>query len=283
MSGRIVAANAAALAGYDTSAGTIRFPIGQPLPTRIVRRSFDVAVSAIALVLLSPIVLLSALAVRVDSPGPALFRQPRLGRGGKRFRILKLRGMYVDAKERFPHLYDYRYSTEEARELQFHIEDDPRVTRAGRLFRKTSIDELMNFWNVLVGDMALVGPRPTIQAQVDQYTERQRRRLEVRPGITGWAQVNGRASLPWHERIELDVWYLEHRSTVLDLQILGRTLRLLLTGPGLYRGETGGWRPDAPAIGPARADGRASPRRHSRRGGRKPRWRRRRPSSQGRS
>jgi lipopolysaccharide/colanic/teichoic acid biosynthesis glycosyltransferase len=121
-------------------------------------------------------------------------------------------------------------------------EGDPRITRAGALLRRLSIDELPNLVNVARGEMALVGPRPTIQAQVDRYTDRQRRRLEVRPGITGWAQVNGRASLPWHERIELDVWYVEHQSLALDLRILLRTVGLLVSGRGLYRGETGGWR-----------------------------------------
>jgi lipopolysaccharide/colanic/teichoic acid biosynthesis glycosyltransferase len=122
---------------------------------------------------------------------------------------------------------------------------DPRITRVGALLRRFSLDELPNLVNVVRGEMAIVGPRPTIQAQVDQYTERQLRRLEVKPGITGWAQVNGRASLPWHERIELDVWYVDNRSRHLDLRILARTARMLATGHGLYRGETGGWRPTA--------------------------------------
>ena len=122
---------------------------------------------------------------------------------------------------------------------------DPRITRVGRLLRRFSLDELPNLVNVVRGEMALVGPRPTIQAQVDQYSARQRRRLEVKPGITGWAQVNGRASLPWHERIELDVWYVDNRSFRLDLRILARTVRMLVTGHGLYKGETGGWRPAA--------------------------------------
>src|ERR671932_2105961 len=122
-------------------------------------------------------------------------------------------------------------------------EGDPRITRVGAILRRFSLDELPNLVNVLRGEMAMVGPRPTIQAQVDQYTPRQRRRLEVKPGITGWAQVNGRASLPWHERIELDVWYVDNRSLLLDLRILGRTVEMLATGRGLYKGETGGWKP----------------------------------------
>ena len=118
---------------------------------------------------------------------------------------------------------------------------DERITRLGRMLRRYSLDELPNLWNVLRGDMAIVGPRPTIPVQVEQYTERQRGRLAVKPGITGWAQINGRASLPWPERIELDLWYVEHRSLALDLRILGRTVGLVLRGSGLYKGATGGW------------------------------------------
>src|SRR5581483_4102235 len=124
-------------------------------------------------------------------------------------------------------------------------EGDDRITRIGAFLRRYSLDELPNLWNVLRGDMSIVGPRPTIQVQVDQYTPRQRRRLEVKPGITGWAQVNGRASLPWSERIELDIWYVEHQTLALDLRILARTLKMVLTGHGLYKGETGGWHPPA--------------------------------------
>jgi lipopolysaccharide/colanic/teichoic acid biosynthesis glycosyltransferase len=119
---------------------------------------------------------------------------------------------------------------------------DERITRLGALLRRTSLDELPNLVNVLRGEMSLIGPRPTVQVQVDRYTDRQRRRLEALPGITGWAQVNGRASLPWHERIELDIWYVEHASLRLDLRILAGTVRMVTAGRGLYRGETGGWR-----------------------------------------
>jgi lipopolysaccharide/colanic/teichoic acid biosynthesis glycosyltransferase len=129
-------------------------------------------------------------------------------------------------------------------------EGDERITRVGALLRRLSLDELPNLINVLRGEMSLVGPRPTVQVQVDRYTERQRHRLDVRPGITGWAQVNGRASLPWHERIELDLWYVEHASLRLDLRILALTGRMVLGGHGLYRGETGGWR-EPPREDPA--------------------------------
>src|SRR3989442_15969968 len=121
-------------------------------------------------------------------------------------------------------------------------EGDPRITNVGAVLRRYSIDELPNLVNVLRGEMSIIGPRPTIPVQVEQYTARQRGRLAVKPGITGWAQVNGRATLPWSERIELDLWYIEHRSARLDALILWRTARMVLTGHGLYKGEAGGWR-----------------------------------------
>ena len=189
----------------------------------------DRALAAVALALSAPLLAVAVLAVRLESRGPAFYRQRRVGRRGESFDLIKLRTMVSGAEWLGAGIAVDR--------------GDPRITRVGTLLRRLSLDELPNLVNVLRGEMALVGPRPTVQAQVDQYTDRQRRRLEVRPGITGWAQVNGRASLPWHERIELDVWYVDHRSPTLDLVILARTLRLLVSGRGLYRGETGGWRP----------------------------------------
>jgi lipopolysaccharide/colanic/teichoic acid biosynthesis glycosyltransferase len=120
-------------------------------------------------------------------------------------------------------------------------EDDARITRVGALLRRTSLDELPNLVNVLRGEMSLIGPRPTLPVQVQQYTERQRGRLEIKPGITGWAQVNGRASLPWAQRIELDLYYIEHRSLALDVSILRRTVAMVLGGADLYKGQAGGW------------------------------------------
>ena len=155
-----------------------------------------------------------------------LFRQTRVGKDGVDFELLKLRSMVVDA---------------ERQGAGFAVDrGDARITRVGRVIRRTSIDELPQLWNVVRGDMSLIGPRPTLRYQVERYDERQRRRLDVLPGITGWAQIHGRASLSWDERIELDVWYVEHRSPLTDVLILLRT-PLALFG-GTYKGETGGWK-----------------------------------------
>ena len=154
-----------------------------------------------------------------------LYRQLRVGRDGAEFELLKLRTMVVGAEHQ-----GAGYAVDKG---------DPRITRVGRVLRRLSLDELPQLWNVVRGDMSVVGPRPTLRYQVDRYTERQRRRLEVKPGITGWAQVNGRAALPWADRIELDVWYVEHRSPLLDLKILAWTPLALLGGT--YKGATGGW------------------------------------------
>jgi lipopolysaccharide/colanic/teichoic acid biosynthesis glycosyltransferase len=196
-----------------------------------VSRALDAIVAAVALVVTAPLLAGSMLAIRLESRGSPIYRQRRVGMNGEPFELLKLRTMVSGAESIGPGLAVN--------------EGDPRITRVGALLRRFSLDELPNLVNVLRGQMAIVGPRPTIQAQVDQYTDRQRRRLEVKPGITGWAQVHGRASLPWPERIELDVWYVDHRSLGLDLRILARTVRLLASGHGLYKGETGGWRETA--------------------------------------
>ena len=193
------------------------------------RRAVDIVVSAVALAAAAPVLALAALAIRLESPGGALYRQRRIGRDGRPFEVIKLRTM-VDGAERLGAGFAVDHG-------------DARITRVGALLRRTSIDELPNLLNVLRGEMSLIGPRPTLPHQVEAYDERQRGRLAVRPGITGWAQVNGRASLPWPERIELDLYYIEHRSLALDLEIVRRSLRVLLAGEGLYKGETGGWRP----------------------------------------
>ena len=182
-------------------------------------RPFDIAAAALALLLFAPFLLVFAIAIKLGSRGPVFYRQRRVGRGGQEFEMLKLRTM-VEGSD------PVGYGTVVTRE-------DPRVTRAGRFLRRTSLDEVPNLVNVLRGEMAIVGPRPTIPAQVSDYTAHQRRRHEVLPGITGWAQVQGRAGIPWEERIELDVWYVEHRSAALDARILARTVWLVLTGQGL--------------------------------------------------
>jgi lipopolysaccharide/colanic/teichoic acid biosynthesis glycosyltransferase len=185
-----------------------------------VSRALDVVLAAVLLVVAAPLLALAALAIRLESRGPVFYRQRRVGRYGGPFELWKLRTMVPGAELMGAGVYV--------------LEGDPRITRVGRLLRRFSFDELPNLLNVLKGEMALVGPRPTVQEQVDRYTERQLRRLEVKPGITGWAQINGRTSLPWPERIELDVWYVEHRSLRLDLRILARTARMLASGRGLY-------------------------------------------------
>ena len=189
-------------------------------------RAADVALAGLGLVVTSPLLVAAGLAVKLEDGGPVLFRQTRVGKDGKDFELLKLRSMVVDAE----------------RTGAGHAVDrgDRRITRVGRLLRRTSIDELPQLWNIVRGDMSVIGPRPTLRYQVERYSERQRRRLDVRPGLTGWAQIHGRATLPWAERIELDVWYVEHRSPRVDLRILLRT-PLALFG-GVYKGATGGWR-----------------------------------------
>ena len=180
----------------------------------------DLVLAAVLLALAAPLLAVAALLIKLESRGPVFYRQRRVGRHGRPFELWKLRTMVQGAESSGHGIYV--------------IEGDPRITRVGRLLRRYSLDELPNLVNVLRGEMAIVGPRPTVQEQVDRYTDRQRRRLEVKPGITGWAQVNGRTSLPWPERIELDVWYVDHRSLWLDLRILAKTARMLATGHGLY-------------------------------------------------
>jgi lipopolysaccharide/colanic/teichoic acid biosynthesis glycosyltransferase len=179
-----------------------------------------VTLAGLGLLLGAPVLAIAGVAIKLTSRGPVLYRQQRVGRDGSTFEVYKLRTMEMGADP-------VGVGTPV-------LEGDPRVTRVGRVLRRFSMDEIPNLVNVLRGEMAIVGPRPTLAAQVEFYTPRQRRRLEVKPGLTGWAQVNGRAGIPWEERIELDVWYVDHRSPRLDLQILARTLRMLASGHGLY-------------------------------------------------
>lgn len=194
---------------------------------RPVKRLLDLLLGGIASLVSLPVILVCAAAVKLDSRGPVLYRQARAGRGGHEFEIYKLRTMIVGAESLGAGLAV--------------DEGDSRITRVGAFLRRWSLDELPNLWNVLSGEMSLVGPRPTLPEQVADYDARQRGRLAVRPGVTGWAQIHGRASLPWSERIELDLWYVENASLALDLRILLGTVRMVLTGSDLYRGENGGW------------------------------------------
>jgi lipopolysaccharide/colanic/teichoic acid biosynthesis glycosyltransferase len=192
------------------------------------KRALDLVLAGIALIPAAPLMAIAAAAIRLESAGHPIYRQRRVGLRGHQFDVVKLRTMVTGAE---------RIGAGLAVD-----EGDTRITRVGAILRRTSLDELPNLLNILRGEMSIVGPRPTLKVQVDQYTDRQRRRLEARPGLTGWAQVNGRASLPWPERIELDIWYLEHATLRLDLRIIALSVRMAITGHGLYRGETGGWR-----------------------------------------
>ena len=201
---------------------------------RPLTRALDLLVAGGLLAASSPFLLAAVVAIRVESRGPAFYKQRRVGKDGVPFELWKLRTMVPGAEEMGAGIYV--------------LEGDPRITRVGRLLRRLSLDELPNLINVIKGEMSMVGPRPTIQEQVDRYTDRQRRRLEVSPGITGWAQVNGRVSLPWPDRIELDIWYVENRTLWLDLKIIAKTARMLLTGHGLYSEDVRqGWDPSEPA------------------------------------
>jgi lipopolysaccharide/colanic/teichoic acid biosynthesis glycosyltransferase len=192
------------------------------------KRALDVLVAGSALLVAAPVVGVAIVAIRLESRGHPIFRQRRVGLHGEPFELYKLRTMVSGAE-----VMGAGLAVDEG---------DTRITRVGAFLRRFSIDELPNLVNVLRGEMSVVGPRPTVQVQVDRYTDRQRGRLAVRPGLTGWAQIQGRASLPWSERIELDLWYVEHASLLLDLRILLRTARLVTDGRGLYRGASGGWR-----------------------------------------
>jgi len=202
-------------------------------PKRGLPRWADLVIAVVSLVLVSPILLAAAIAIRLESRGPIIYRQRRVGRDGVIFEMFKLRTMRLGAE---PVGVGTAVTAE-----------DPRVTRIGRLMRRFSLDELPNLFNVLRGEMRIVGPRATLPAQVELYTPRQLRRLDLRPGVTGWAQIHGRAGIPWEERIELDVWYVEHRSLRLDLKILARTPGALLGGVGNVAVDSyAGSAPDSP-------------------------------------
>ena len=191
------------------------------------KRAFDLAVAIPATILLAPVMAGLAAWVRIDSPGPAVFRQRRAGAFGRPFICLKFRSM-VDGAEG------------KGAGLKVTADAD-RITRAGRILRRLSLDELPPLSNVIRGEMSIVGPRPTVPSQIAHYDDVQRRRLLARPGLTGLAQVRGRASIPWSERIALDVEYVDDWSMGLDLRIIAETVRVVLRGEGQYRGEAGGF------------------------------------------
>jgi lipopolysaccharide/colanic/teichoic acid biosynthesis glycosyltransferase len=193
----------------------------------LLRRMLDLAIAVPASIVTAPVIGALALAVRLETPGHPIYTQTRAGRDGDRFQIYKLRTMVRGAEFT-------------GAGLAIQAGDD-RITRVGQMLRRYSLDELPNLWNVVRGEMSIVGPRPTLTVQVDQYTPRQRGRLAVKPGLTGWAQINGRASLPWTERIELDLWYVEHRSLALDAKIIARSVAMVFNGQDLYKGDRGGW------------------------------------------
>jgi lipopolysaccharide/colanic/teichoic acid biosynthesis glycosyltransferase len=193
----------------------------------LAKRALDVAVASSIGVAASPVLVAIAIAVKLDTRGPVFFRQERIGRQGRPFQIVKFRTL-VHEQAREPG--DYLISA-----------SDARITRVGAFLRRWSLDELPQLWNVLRGDMSIVGPRPTLRYQVEQYDDFQRRRLEVYPGVTGWAQIAGRNALSWPDRIRLDVWYVDHRSLSLDLRILVATLPTLLRPGSIYNDAQGDW------------------------------------------
>ena len=196
---------------------------------RVAKRALDVTGAVVGLTLSAPVIGVAAALIKREDGGPVFFRQERVGLHGASFHVLKLRTMVVNA---------------EAQGAGFAVDaGDARILKIGELLRRTSIDELPQFWNILVGEMSLVGPRPTLRYQVEQYTPQQARRLEAKPGVTGWAQIHGRASLPWPARIELDVWYVDHQSLRLDISIMLRTVGTIFSRSGTYKGEAGGWQP----------------------------------------
>ncbi len=209
-------------------------PAPTPLAYALTKRALDIAVSSLLLVASLPVIGLIALLIRIDSPGPVIFQQKRVAQGGRLFRFLKFRTMYVDARERFPELYAYRYGPEGFGDFYFKTPDDPRLTRVGRRLRRTSLDELPNLVNVLRGDMSLVGPRPELPEHLRYYGQRELAKFSVKPGVTGLWQVRGRARLRYVEQLESEIEYVQRRSLWFDIEILARTPRAVMTGDGAF-------------------------------------------------
>ncbi len=218
----------------DGTAETQATPVIETQAVGVAIRLVEIPVALVALLLTSPLILLLALIIRKGTAGPVLFFQQRLGIAAKPFRFVKFRTLFADARERFPELYAYQYSPKELAELRFKVEDDPRVTPQGQWIRKTSLDELPNFWNVLTGDMALVGPRPEIPEMLPYYQGEMLAKFSVRPGVTGLAQISGRGRLGFHETVELDLEYIRHRSFGYDMKILLKTIWLVMRRDGAF-------------------------------------------------
>lgn len=198
------------------------------------RRTVEIVLAVIALAVTWPVMLIVGLIVKLDTPGPALFRQTRVGLNGRHFTFYKFRTLYVDARERFPELYAYTYTPEQIQNLKFKRETDPRITPAGRWLRKSTLDELPNFWNLLRGEIAIVGPRPEIPEMVKHYLPEQVLKFSVKPGITGFAQTHGRGNLAFQQTIAYDLEYVRRRSVMLDIRLVLRTVRMLLKLEGAY-------------------------------------------------
>ncbi len=241
-------------APYRDSLGEV---ITESRGERIARRVMDISVALPVLVLTMPLMLLIALLIRLDSPGPALFRQIRMTRdrrgvrhedlvsakgddrrkekmAGRPFVFLKFRTMYVDARERFPQLYEYKYSEDEIRNMKFKLDNDPRVTRIGHFLRRSSLDELPNFWNVLTGDMTLSGPRPEIPEMSPYYTDEQLKKFQVTAGVTGPAQIGGRGDLSFQDTVNVDAAYAVNRTLKGDIKIIWKTILAVLKRRGAF-------------------------------------------------
>jgi lipopolysaccharide/colanic/teichoic acid biosynthesis glycosyltransferase len=207
----------------------------EELASHRILRAIEILLATLCMVLALPIMIIIGILIRLDSPGPALFWQNRIGLDGKTFKFVKFRTLYCDARERFPELYAYKYTDEEIQTLIFKLRNDPRVTRIGRWLRSSTLDELPNFWNVLTGDMALVGPRPELPEMMRYYnTQEMMSKFSVRPGITGLSQVSGRGELSFLETAMYDIDYVKNRSLAMDIEILLKTLYSVFLRKGAF-------------------------------------------------
>ena len=203
-------------------------------PLHAAVRAVEIVAAVVLLVITAPVMAVIAAIVKLDSPGPAVFRQVRIGRNGRLFRFAKFRTLYVDARQRWPELYAYRYTADQVAALHFKLKDDPRVTRVGKWLRKSTLDELPNLWNVLIGEVAFVGPRPEIPEMLPYYSRGELAKFSVRPGVTGLAQVRGRGDLSFRDTVAFDVEYVRTRSLRLDFDILIRTLTCIVLRKGAF-------------------------------------------------